>query len=75
MNLREPAGCEREGGKFAELFYRARRNGGAVGNTRGTVCGASCRGAIRLQSFHVFLRVCTVNRLCSLNFEIYSVVN
>ena len=47
MDPREPAGGEGGKGKSAELFRRARRNGGAVGNTCGTVCGASCRGAIR----------------------------
>ena len=57
MTSREPAGRECERGKSAELFHRARRDGGAVGNTCGTVCGFGCRGAIRLQSCHVFLGV------------------
>ena len=32
-------------------------------------------GSFFLVIASIFLRVCTVNRLCSLNFEIYSVVN
>ena len=39
MMPRELTSCERGGGKSAELFHRARRDGGAVGNTCGTVCG------------------------------------
>ena len=57
MNPREPAGWEGGKGKSAELLFRARWGGGAVGNTCGTVCGANRRGAIRLQSCHVFLGV------------------
>ena len=37
MDPWEPAGCERGKGKSAELSYRARAEGGAAGNTRGTV--------------------------------------
>ena len=52
MDPREPAGCERGKGKSAELSSRARGEGGAAGNTRGTVRGESrgcaicqvCRG-------------------------------
>ena len=57
MNPWEPAGYEHGRGKSAELFIRARMGGGAVGNTCGTVCGENRRGAIRLQSCHVFLGV------------------
>jgi hypothetical protein len=57
MNPQEPAGSEDGRGKSAELVCRARWIGGAVGNTCGTVCGENCRGAIRLQSCHVFLGV------------------
>lgn len=39
MTPREPAGEERGKGKSAELSGRARREGGSVGNTCGTVCG------------------------------------
>ena len=39
MKSLEPAGREGDGGKSAELFRRARLEGGAVGNTCGTVCG------------------------------------
>lgn len=39
MSPREPAGCERGGGKSAELLIRARVRGGIAGNTCGTVCG------------------------------------
>ena len=39
MDPREPAGRECGKGKSAELLTRARENGGAVGNTCGTVCG------------------------------------
>ena len=51
MDPREPAGRERGKGKSAELSTRARMGGGAVGNTRRTVCGMGRRCAIRLQSF------------------------
>lgn len=37
MDPREPAGGERGKGKSAEPFVRARTEGGAAGNTRGTV--------------------------------------
>ena len=57
MDPREPAGGEGGKGKSAELLTRAWENGGAVGNTCGTVCGANRRGAIRLQSCYVFLGV------------------
>ncbi len=46
MDPREPAGCERGEGKSAELSTRARGEGGAAGNTRGTVHGESCGCAI-----------------------------
>ena len=39
MEPLEPAGCECGEGKSAELFTQAWMKGGAVGNTRGTVCG------------------------------------
>lgn len=39
MDPREPAGWERGKGKSAEPFARARAEGGAAGNTRGTVRG------------------------------------
>ena len=57
MDPWEPAGGESGKGKSAELLCRARQGGGAAGNTCGTVCGANCRGAIRLQSCYVFLGV------------------
>ena len=34
----EPAGCEADGGKPAELCKEASLHGGVAGNTRGTVC-------------------------------------
>jgi len=46
MDSLEPAGCEGEKGKSAELFSRARLKGGPAGNTCRTVCGASRRCAI-----------------------------
>ena len=57
MMPRELTGCEGGGGNSAELFTQVWVRGGAVGNTCGTVCGFGCRGAIRLQSCHVFLGV------------------
>ena len=55
MDPREPAGEERGKGKSAEPLFRARRGGGAAGNTCGTVCGKCRRGAIRLQGIpHVW---------------------
>ena len=39
MMPRELTGWERGGGKSAELFTQVWVNGGAVGNTCGTVCG------------------------------------
>ena len=50
MDPREPAGWERGKGKSAELSAWAQAASGAVGNTRGTVCGMGRRCAIRLQS-------------------------
>ena len=41
MRSGEPAGGEPDGGNSAELFVRARTNGGSVGNTCGTVCELS----------------------------------
>lgn len=46
MDPREPAGGERGEGKSAELSIRARTEGGAVGNTCGTVCGTYTTGAL-----------------------------
>lgn len=46
MDPREPAGGERGEGKSAESFVRARTEGGAAGNTRGTVCGVNTAGAL-----------------------------
>ena len=67
MDPREPAGGEGGKGKSAELLPRARENGGAVGNTCGTVCGANRRGAIRLQScLRLSRRVWAVGRSVSL---------
>ena len=40
MKLREPAGCERSGGKSAESVVRARAAGGDGENISATVCGA-----------------------------------
>ena len=39
MMPRELTGCEGGGGNSAELFAQVWANGGAVGNTCGTVCG------------------------------------
>lgn len=39
MNPEEPAGMETGRGESAEFGRRARRSGGAVGKTCGTVCG------------------------------------
>ncbi len=67
MDPREPAGCERGKGKSAEPFVRARTEGGAAGNTRGTVRGSGHGGAIRLQRLHaVWRRACAVGRGVSL---------
>lgn len=41
MKLREPAGCERSGGKSAESTVRARTGDGGGENISVTVCGAS----------------------------------
>ena len=41
MKSMEPAGGEVDGGKSAELFVRARTDGGTMGNTCGTVCECS----------------------------------
>lgn len=46
MDPREPAGLERGEGKSAELSGRARTEGGAAGNTHGTVCGVNTAGAL-----------------------------
>ena len=39
MEPPEPAGMERGEGKSAEPFFRARKRGGPVRKTYGTVCG------------------------------------
>lgn len=39
MEPLEPAGMERGEGKSAEPFFRARKRGGPVRKTYGTVCG------------------------------------
>jgi hypothetical protein len=44
MNSREPAGEEWERGKFAELFFRARKRGGAGEKIFGTVRSDELRG-------------------------------
>jgi len=56
MEPREPAGCECGEGKSAELFTQAWMKGGAVGNTRGTVCGEEdAAGALSAyRKLHVF---------------------
>ena len=41
MRSGEPAGGEPDGGNSAELFVRARTNGGPARNTRRTVCELS----------------------------------
>ena len=61
MEPLEPAGMERGEGKSAEPFFRARKRGGPVRKTYGTVCG---KPQVRypLTELDANERACTVGR-------------
>ena len=61
MEPLEPAGMERGEGKSAEPFFRARKRGGPVRKTYGTVCG---KPQVRypLTELDATGRACTVGR-------------